>query len=328
MAAAALAQNANLLTSLLGSTRTTKGGGSTQQTMLSADAVNALLKDLLGNEQLGLSRVASGARGPGMYNSSTQQLMVNDLLARSAAQVAKISAPTITTKAPETATTPGLLSGNTGLAMLALGLGTEKGRKALGLDSLLEGVFGGGGSDSSFGDALLSQASAEYSSLTSDVGAGGGADIVGDLIGGLTSGGDVDLGGWVSDVGTAVNDAVSGIGTAISDAVSSVTSGCFITTAVCSTFGRPDNCYELETLRQFRDTWMREFKPRDIEQYYAEAPGIVEKINSMEDAAKIYHLLDRDYIQRALKALDSNLPEAAYIIYKDMFKFAKEIANG
>jgi hypothetical protein len=319
MAAAALAQNANLLTSLLGSTRTTKGGSSTQQTMLSADAVNALLKDLLGNEQLGLSRVASGARGPGLYNSSTQQLLVNDLLARSAAQVAKISAPTVTTKSPETVTTPGLLSGNTGLAMLALGLGTEKGRKALGLDSLLEDVFGGGGSDSSFGDALLSQATAEYNSLTSDVGAGGSADIVGDLIGGLTSGsgGDVDLGGWVS-----------GIGTAIRDAVSSVTSGCFITTAVCSTFGRPDNCYELEMLRQFRDTWMREFKPRDIEQYYAEAPGIVEKINSMEDAAKIYHLLDRDYIQRALKALDSNLPEAAYLIYKDMFKFAKEIANG
>lgn len=35
---------------------------------------------------------------------------------------------------------------------------------------------------------------------------------------------------------------------------------CFLTTACCEAYGKPDDCYELETLRAFRNGWLR-FQP-------------------------------------------------------------------
>lgn len=53
--------------------------------------------------------------------------------------------------------------------------------------------------------------------------------------------------------------------------------GCFLTTASCDLFGRPDDCWELETLRGYRDDVLaRSPSGREyIQEYYAIAPHIL-----------------------------------------------------
>ncbi len=150
MATDALASNVGTLTSLLGlfsgskKQETISGGGSTQQTMLSQEAVNALLKDLMENDNKGLARVASGQKAPGLYNSTSRTLLMNDLLARSTAEVEKLRSPTVTTKANETRqiATPATLGGGGLLGAGALVLASKKAREKLGIDGVFDDIKG------------------------------------------------------------------------------------------------------------------------------------------------------------------------------------------
>ena len=69
--------------------------------------------------------------------------------------------------------------------------------------------------------------------------------------------------------------------------------GCYLTTACMKARGLGDKCYELETLRSFRDGWMS--KQADglklIKEYYAIAPRIVDSINSLPNAIEIWNNL-------------------------------------
>lgn len=106
------------------SSETTSGGTETKQTLMSQDAVNAMLAQILGGTQ-GLASVTSGSKNAGLYNSSTNQLLVNDLLSKSAAQVALASSPTVSTKSPTTATkvTPPQMSGLGALGTIGMSIG-------------------------------------------------------------------------------------------------------------------------------------------------------------------------------------------------------------
>lgn len=57
--------------------------------------------------------------------------------------------------------------------------------------------------------------------------------------------------------------------------------GCFLTTACVSYAGLPDDCFELQTLRNFRDHYLASSIEGQnlIQQYYTEAPRIVDLIN-------------------------------------------------
>lgn len=65
---------------------------------------------------------------------------------------------------------------------------------------------------------------------------------------------------------------------------------CFLTTACCSHKGLPDNCYELESLRKFRDTYLKEqsYGEKLIRAYYRDAPGYVKKLNEQPDKDELY----------------------------------------
>lgn len=58
--------------------------------------------------------------------------------------------------------------------------------------------------------------------------------------------------------------------------------GCFLTSACVSNAGLPDNCFELQTLRDFRDNYLALTAEGRflIDQYYVEAPIILDFINS------------------------------------------------
>lgn len=98
----------NLYGSAKGSSTST-----TTQSNLSSTNVSALIQSILGSNQ-GLASVAAGQKNAGMYNSSTNQMLINDLLSRVTTQTAAQTAGSTTTQR-----TAGKLGGNDLLTMFA-----------------------------------------------------------------------------------------------------------------------------------------------------------------------------------------------------------------
>ena len=119
---------------IAGKTTTQSGGTTTKVETGSMDqaGMNAMLQQALSSTQ-GLAAVAGGQRTAGGYGSATNQMLVNDLMTRSAGQIAQANASKTTTQsAPQTTTQQGGVSGE-GLAkagVLLKGLsmfGSDKG---------------------------------------------------------------------------------------------------------------------------------------------------------------------------------------------------------
>jgi len=377
------------------STTTTRGGGgstTTKQTKLSQDAINALLQNILGGVQ-GLSAVTSGQKKSGMYNSTVNELLSNDLLTRAAGQVAVASAPTVTTvnqqplvqtQNQKTAQTG---QGNTLMALAGL-YGANKLLKSDTVQNIIGGNSGSSGGGGVVSGAVAGGADAISNILTDNLTAGIGASasdaaaiaagnmFTGDTAsalsglfesgssaagssaaGGITGsvpigpiislGSDIisgkglttstvgsAVGGWGgSEIGGAIGTAIlPGIGTAIGSflggAIGSLGgSGCFITTAVCEVMGKPDDCYELETLRNFRDSWLKHFHPKDIALYYANAPRIVSRIKQLAHSNQLFTAMYTQYIIPAVHAIETSEPAAAYEIYKALYLYAEKQAS-
>ncbi len=102
-------------------------------------------------------------------------------------------------------------------------------------------------------------------------------------------------------------------------------SGCFITSAVCRTLKKPDNCYELTAFRTFRDTWLRK-QPGGkalIKEYYQIAPPIVSAIDSRLDNASIYRSIWEKYLIPCLRYLESGQYEKCKMCYVTMVETLK-----
>ncbi|MGM9579734.1 MAG: CFI-box-CTERM domain-containing protein [Anaerovibrio sp.] len=100
------------------------------------------------------------------------------------------------------------------------------------------------------------------------------------------------------------------------------TSGCFITTAVCGTFNKPDDCYELTSFRNFRDNWLIN-QPDGaslVQEYYRIAPGIVERINALADAKNIYMSIWQEYLKPCLSCIENGNMQKCKEIYVDMVR--------
>ena len=84
-------------------TTTTSGRIGTKQTMISSELATQMLQNALESNQ-GLAAIAQGQAGAGMYNSTTNKLLTNDLLARLTANIAEKAAPTVESISPTTQT--------------------------------------------------------------------------------------------------------------------------------------------------------------------------------------------------------------------------------
>lgn len=102
--------------------------------------------------------------------------------------------------------------------------------------------------------------------------------------------------------------------------VKSSGSDCFMTTACVEHRGLPDDCHELTTMRYMRDEWLAK-QPggqAEIDEYYAIAPGIVERINMRDDAGDVWERLYQEYILPCVAAADAGEFEKAHEVYKLM----------
>ena len=107
--------------------------------------------------------------------------------------------------------------------------------------------------------------------------------------------------------------------------------GCFITTAVCGSFGKCDDCYELTTFRNFRDGWLAAQPDGKnlIAEYYSTAPAIVDKINRLSDAAQIYKNIWQKYLAPCLAFIEQGDNQSCKKLYVEMVtSLKKKFLNG
>lgn len=103
-------------------------------------------------------------------------------------------------------------------------------------------------------------------------------------------------------------------------------SGCFITTAICEYFDKEDDCYELTTLRKFRDNWLKNQYDGIylIEEYYDIAPNLVERLNSLSIKDNVYHKLWYEYINICLKMIEEEKYQECKLKYIEMVNYLKK----
>lgn len=102
--------------------------------------------------------------------------------------------------------------------------------------------------------------------------------------------------------------------------------GCYLTSACVAAKGLPDHCEELQTLRSFRDGYLSQQPegPAEIEQYYATAPNIVEAINQLPDAIKIWNRIYEELVKPCVQMIHANQNAEAHQLYKS---FANKLAR-
>lgn len=94
--------------------------------------------------------------------------------------------------------------------------------------------------------------------------------------------------------------------------------GCYLTSACIHTKNLPDDCYELSTLRKFRDTYIKNSPNgnKDIKDYYNAAPRIVDSINSQPDSDEIWKRIYDQLIIPCVHLIETGKFQEAYDKYK------------
>lgn len=105
--------------------------------------------------------------------------------------------------------------------------------------------------------------------------------------------------------------------------------GCYITTAICEASGKPDDCYELTKLRNFRDNWLA--KQPDglalISEYYKNAPKIVDAINALKNRNSIYAFLNKSFLKKCLNFIKNNQMMDCKKCYMNMVQYCSKFLN-
>lgn len=122
----------------------------------------------------------------------------------------------------------------------------------------------------------------------------------------------------------SVAGAAVGVGKAIFDnTVGKALGGCYITTAICEEYGKPDDCYELTAFRTFRDDWLQHQPDGKelINRYYKTAPAVVDSINKQPDRTEIYHYLNEAYLSKCLSYIEEAENEKCKDLYVEMMEY-------
>ncbi len=96
--------------------------------------------------------------------------------------------------------------------------------------------------------------------------------------------------------------------------------GCYLTTCMCEILGYDDDCYVLNTLRDFRDNYMKqneECLPL-LDDYDTVGPIIADKLSNDEDKEFNAKIMLYFYIKPAIECIKKEEHDKAVGIYKDM----------
>ena len=97
---------------------------------------------------------------------------------------------------------------------------------------------------------------------------------------------------------------------------------CYITTAVCKSLGKPDDCYELNTLRSYRDSYLlsTEEGRQMVDEYYNIAPTIVKRIDREKNAGAIYEDIWKTYLSPCIDLIERGENEKCRDLYSSMVR--------
>ena len=95
---------------------------------------------------------------------------------------------------------------------------------------------------------------------------------------------------------------------------------CYITTAVCESQGKADDCYELELLRSYRDDYLLATEEGQalVKEYYNIAPTIVNRIDRQENPRAIYEEIWDSWLSGCVNLIEAGEKEACREKYMDM----------
>lgn len=97
---------------------------------------------------------------------------------------------------------------------------------------------------------------------------------------------------------------------------------CYITTAVCETLGKGDDCYELTLLRNYRDHFLMNQSDGEeiISEYYDIAPTIVNRINKMTDSRDVYKSVWDNYLYPCVRLIEEDKNLECKVVYYKMVR--------
>lgn len=97
---------------------------------------------------------------------------------------------------------------------------------------------------------------------------------------------------------------------------------CYVTTAVCRSLQKPDECYELKLLREYRDGYLvsSEGGKETIREYYNIAPTIVKRIERMAEADVIYQKIWEEYLNPCIHLIEAGELAACRTVYTNMIQ--------
>lgn len=100
----------------------------------------------------------------------------------------------------------------------------------------------------------------------------------------------------------------------------SSSSGCFLTSACVSAKGLGDDCYELQTLRNYRDNWLTKVEGglAAISHYYIVAPKIVAAIDKLAERNEIYEMIYNKMIKPCVEFIEQKKYQDAFELYRNM----------
>lgn len=163
-----------------------------------------------------------------------------------------------------------------------------------------------------FGETV-SDCAMEGADIGGDIGSifGSAGEAAGRAIGGVIGAGvGVVKAVWDNTVGRIISGGGGG-------------GGCYITTATCEEFGKPDDCYELTSFRNFRDNWLKQQPDGEklIAQYYETTPKVVELINKQPNRTEIYQFINENYLAKCLSYIENGENEKCKDLYVEMMEY-------
>lgn len=102
--------------------------------------------------------------------------------------------------------------------------------------------------------------------------------------------------------------------------------GCFLTTACVEARDLPDDCYELQTLRDFRDNYVRHLPHGEetIREYYEIAPRIITRINDTANPAEVFETMYERLVQKSIKLIEAGRKTEAFENYRLIVRELKQ----
>lgn len=97
---------------------------------------------------------------------------------------------------------------------------------------------------------------------------------------------------------------------------------CYVTTAVCKSLNKPDNCYELNLLKDYRDHYLAKTENGTelIQRYYDVAPTIVKRIDKSGSAEAKYRSIWEQYLKPCITYIEEGKSEECGKTYINMIE--------